>query len=210
MSLYLIRHGQTVWNREGRLQGRHDSPLTRRGVELAIAYGVLLAERLHAQGIAPSELAIHASPLGRAHQTAALIADGLGVAASDIRLDPLLAEHDVGDFAGRTWDEIAREEGTTRDALRDWHFVPPGGESRKQLLDRARQWLGTPRTARGTLVVSHGGFSRALRGAWLELGLDEILALPPHEHGRLFQLEPGAIETLVLEGHVPPVEQLLG
>ena len=185
--IYFVRHGQTVSNRAERLQGQSDSPLTLRGVELAMQYGAALRERV----LDPTRVAIFTSPLGRARQTATILADALGVADVAIEQDALLVEQAMGRLEGLTWDEIEPRFGIARGSLRDWDLRPPGGETRREVLARAQRWLARPRAAQISIVVSHGGFSRTFRGTYLGLDLDRILALPTHDHGRFFELDAG-------------------
>jgi probable phosphoglycerate mutase len=205
--IYYVRHGQTVWNRQQRLQGRGDSPLTLWGVQLAIAYAEALRRELDGE----RDLAVHSSPMGRARQTAAIVADALGVGADAVIEDELLAEHDVGSWRGKSWVEIERECGVAREALRDWDLRPPGGETRREMFERARRWLarrhGDERIA---IIVSHGGFSRAFRAAFLGLAAEEAGDLPVHTHGRLYRLADGSVCELVAESTPPPPEAALG
>ena len=98
MRIFFVRHGETVWNRDARLQGRADSPLTLRGVQLCIAYGDYLKTALAA--IAPGRVGLYVSPLGRTRQTASVLADSIGVPLDRFQLEPLIAEHDVGELEG--------------------------------------------------------------------------------------------------------------
>jgi broad specificity phosphatase PhoE len=97
MKLLLIRHGQSIANAEGRLQGQFDSPLSDLGRQQARA----LARRLSGEGQSIS--AIYASDLRRAAETAEILAGHLAVS---LTLDPRLREYDWGAFSGLTWDEI--------------------------------------------------------------------------------------------------------
>ena len=89
--IYLIRHGQTVHNAEGRFQGGLDSPLTELGRAQARAVGKTLA------GLVGPETPIVSSPLGRARQTAEIVRATVGLTAP-IQLDARLAEITVGDL----------------------------------------------------------------------------------------------------------------
>ncbi len=193
--LYFVRHGETVWNRMQRLQGRADSPLTLRGVELALAYAHRLAAELELESEARSErgseLKIHCSPMGRALQTATLIADVLGLSTDQIEANELLAEHDIGSWSGNCWHEIEAQGGPGPEALRNWHLEPPNGESRFAVLERARSWLCAAGGSPTAIVVSHGGFSRCFRGAYLGLELDQILELSTHTHGLIYKMQNG-------------------
>lgn len=189
MRIFFVRHGETVWNRDRKLQGRADSPLTVRGVELCLAYGDFLKTALAA--VPEAELGLYVSPMGRTRQTASLIADSVGVPLARFHVDPLLAEHDVGELEGLDWDEIEARHGLTKAAWRRWETRAPGGEARVDVLGRARRWLDEPRSHSVAVVVSHGAFSRAFRTAYL--GLDDAARteLERHEHGRVFELEAG-------------------
>jgi len=204
--IYFVRHGETVWNRAGRLQGRADSPLTERGEGQARGYGRHLAEVLRDA----ASVRLSVSPMGRARRTACLIADELGLPEDALVIEPLLAEHDVGEWTGRTWAQIEQAQAGSHESLRDWHHRPPGGETRAEMMERARTWLVGRRSTEVDIVVSHGGMSRAFRAAYL--GIDPVSAatLPTHTHGRVYRLEAGAVVEVVTEPGEQPVEQLLG
>jgi probable phosphoglycerate mutase len=187
MRIFFVRHGETVWNREGRLQGQADSPLTLRGVQLSLAYGDFLKGALAATS--PDRVGLFMSPLGRTRQTASLLADALGLPLASFAVDPLLAEHDVGVLEGLDWQEIEARHGLTRDAWRRWETRAPGGESRLDVLRRAERWLGEARPHDVAVLVSHGGVSRAFRTACLRLDEAERRGLERHEHGRIFEIE---------------------
>jgi broad specificity phosphatase PhoE len=114
--IVFVRHGQTAMNREGRLQGRLDAPLTELGREQA---------RLAASGLAGcGAQLVTSSPLARALDTAAEIATVLAVA---VEVDPRLVELDYGEWDGRRLDEVSRDDWTRW--RNDPAFAPPGGES---------------------------------------------------------------------------------
>ncbi|MEL0003894.1 MAG: histidine phosphatase family protein, partial [Rhodospirillales bacterium] len=94
-----MRHGQTVWNVQKRLQGRRDSPLTALGVSQAQAFGARLAQIIEK----PSAVQAVSSPLGRAWQTAVLAVSGMGADPSLIVLDDRLVEHAFGQWEGLVW-----------------------------------------------------------------------------------------------------------
>jgi len=192
--IYLLRHGETIWNRAGRAQGRSDSPLTWRGIGQARAY----AECLMREIPDPRSAGLHVSPLFRAWQTAAIVADHLGVSADDLRTSPLLAELDCGDWEGLTSPEMEQRDPAHFAARRDdpWGTGPPGGESRAQVHERARRWLAEEARMPVSIVVAHGIVSRVLRGAYLGLEPAAILQLQSHRHGVLFRLDRGRIDRL--------------
>lgn len=179
--LLLARHGQTVWNIEHRLQGQLDSPLTDEGIAQAQA----IADRLEGAGM----LTVCSSPLGRAMQTATIIAERLG---SDLIEVPELAEVDHGALAGMTWDEIDAAYPTAREerAANRYGWAFPGGESYAQARSRARKALSSCGWAsEGTpLLVSHEMIGRMLRAELRGLDASAALGLR-HPHGVLFEID---------------------
>lgn len=175
-ALYLVRHGQSEWNRIGRIQGRNESPLTGLGREQAAALGRMLRAMLPDPGID-----IVASPLSRALETAAIIAGELGRAANDVRTDERINDFDLGVLAGCPgWDTVAVDyPELARLRLEDpVHFHPPGGESGADVLARARAFLADRESAgRDTLVVCHGVINKFIRAAARGLTGGDIIAL---------------------------------
>jgi broad specificity phosphatase PhoE len=191
VTILLVRHGETEWNRERRHQGRFDSPLTERGVAQARAIGVLLRSLPEAAS-AP----IVASPQGRARRTAEIIRDELR-GSSALRIDDRLREHSVGSWDGLTYAAIQTEvpgifDG---DGSQEWYFHPPDSESYAAFAARLREWLAEQDETASVIVVAHGLVSRALRG--LYAGLPRAVALTlPVPQDRIFRLAGGAIETV--------------
>jgi probable phosphoglycerate mutase len=150
--LILVRHGETEWNREGRIQGYHaDSSLTENGRVQASR----LAARLASEG----PLSLHSSDSGRARQTVTPIAVALGL---DIAYDAALRERNYGVFEGRTYAELESEhpEAYRKFRSRDPAYAPPGGESGDQFRDRVMAALGRVAAAAGgrrAAVITHGG-----------------------------------------------------
>jgi phosphoserine phosphatase len=161
-TLYLVRHGETAWNAEQRMQGWRDSALTERGVRHARSHAALL-EREAVQ-------ALVVSPLGRARETAAIINARLGLPT---RIDARLKERSYGDWEGLTLDEIERRwPDEWADRRRDpFHFRPPGGESLADLIARIAAAIDevSGHDAERVAIVSHGMTGRALLAHVLEL-----------------------------------------
>jgi len=165
VQLLLVRHGETTWNREGRIQGHLDSPLTERGLAQAQAAAARLArERLDA---------LYSSDLGRAQETARQVAAATSLR---VRLDGGLRERSFGILEGKTWDEIARDHpDDARLLAEDPSHAMPGGESLVQFRDRVTDALR--RLARevgaGTIaVVTHGGVLGVLYRVAMGIPLD--------------------------------------
>ena len=190
--LYLVRHGQSEWNRLGRIQGRSESPLTGRGREQAAVLGRMLREVLPDPGID-----IVASPLGRAFETATIIARALGRPASDVRADERITDFDVGVLSGYPgWDAVAEDHPElARQRLEDpMRFQPSGGESGAEVLGRARDFLAARQAAgRDTLVVGHGVINKFIRAAARGITDGAIIALG-EDQDVVFRLD-GSAET---------------
>ena len=185
--IYLLRHGETVWNAANRLQGSQDSPLTDRGLAQADRLGRRLAEDLAGQ----THIDAQVSPLGRARQTAERIARHIPLA---FRQDPRLVEVSFGDWEGLTRTDIAARYPADM-AAPDWYFRAPGGESFEAARARVSGWLDEVRAgpAAVTVVVCHGLTGRLARGLFLGLGRAELLELPVPQDG-YYRLSEGRVE----------------
>ena len=190
--LYLVRHGESEWNRIGRIQGRRESPLTGTGRAQAAALGHMLREVLPDPGID-----IVASPLERAFETATIIAGELGRDAGDVRIDERISDFDVGVLAGYPgWDAVATDHPElARLRLEDpIRFRPPGGESGADVLARAQDFLDERKAAgRDALVVCHGVINKFIRAAARGITGGDIIALGEDQEV-VYRLD-GAVET---------------
>jgi broad specificity phosphatase PhoE len=157
-TLYLIRHGETDWNVEGRLQGSRDIPLNDYGrVQAAEAAGRLKAVQPWFQ-----DLDFVSSPMSRARETMEILRGELELHPHTYRLDERLREITFGLWEGSTWREVkARDPDRARAREQDkWGYVPPEGESYRMLLARIAPWFDE--LTRDTAAVCHGGIARAL------------------------------------------------
>ncbi len=195
--IYLIRHGETVWNSERRIQGHADSPLTLRGLDQMRTHAATLAREI----ADPGRFALVASPLGRAWQSAVIVAGGLGLDPRTIAFDERLKEHGFGSLEGRTVDEIEAEDPGfwARRAAELWDWQAPGGESYALLDRRVGAWLDDQPAGADLIVVCHGMVSRVLRGRYAGLAREETLSLSESQD-ELWRLDRGQVETLVAEG----------
>lgn len=160
--LYYIRHGETAWNAEGRVQGARDIPLNDKGIGQASAAGAILRGLLEKAGRPPSDFDYVSSPLGRACHTMDLVRDALGLPREGYRRDPTLREIAYGEWEGMTFAEMERHN-PAHYALRlkdRWGTAAPAGESYAQVADRLGAWYRDLRA--DTVVVAHGGTMRAL------------------------------------------------
>ena len=160
--LYYVRHGQTAWNAEGRLQGHLDSELTDAGRAHADRSAEILRDLIVRDGRALEDFDYVASPLGRARTTMQRVRAALGLDPERYRLDARLAEVSYGQWDGFTFPELQRREeaGLAARERDKWGFAPPGGESYADLLARVGAWHDT--VVRDSVVVAHGGTARAL------------------------------------------------
>ncbi len=177
--LWLVRHGETEWSRDGRHTSVTDLDLTTTGVEVARALRARLAGTTF-------DLVL-SSPRRRARRTAEL------AGCTDVEVDADLVEWDYGDYEGVTTAEI-REEVPSWTV---WTHPTPGGETAAQVSERLDRVITRVRKAGGrVLVFGHGHCLRALAARWIEQPVDE---------GRFFKLDTATISSLGYERDFPVV-----
>ncbi|MCS7206681.1 MAG: histidine phosphatase family protein [Dehalococcoidia bacterium] len=183
----LVRHAESTWNQERRLQGQSDPPLSPQGQAQAQA----LRQRLKRFSIAHT----YASDLTRAVQTAHIVLEGRSI---PLTLTPALREFAFGPWEGKLYDVLTRE-----DPIRFRQFMtgdpsfepPPGGETRQQVLQRVGAFIAHVRQHHlqdDILIVSHGGCLRAVVVA--------LLGLPVETLWR-FRLAPASISVIEVDTH---------
>ncbi|WP_439528223.1 histidine phosphatase family protein [Pannonibacter sp.] len=162
--LIFIRHGQTDWNAEGRMQGQKDIPLNDTGRAQATRNGTTLGDYLRASGQAAADFDFVASPLGRTRETMERIRAAMDLDPSAYRLEERLKEITFGRWEGFTLEELDRTDPELVLARRadKWGFAPPEGESYAMLTTRIAGWLAE--VDGPTVAVIHGGVIRVLRG----------------------------------------------
>jgi broad specificity phosphatase PhoE len=163
--LILLRHGESTWNAEGRMQGTADPPLSEAGRAQARTLAPLLA------GLAPD--AVVTSDLLRARDTAA----ELGLAA---RADPAWREASIGRWAGRLVDEVVAEDPEAHDGWLEGTAAPPGGEAFAETCARIAAAVGAlvASGAARALVITHGGPIRAACATVAGLPRSGLVAVP--------------------------------
>lgn len=164
-TIVFLRHGETNWNVEGRLQGQRDISLNDNGRAQAKRNG----EAIRAAVPDIADFDFVASPLERSRETMEIARLAMGLDPSAFHLDDRLREITFGDWEGFTLAELrATHPDLVAARERDkWSFLPPGGESYEQLSERVQGWLAT--ISRPTMAVSHGGVGRVLRRYLLDL-----------------------------------------
>lgn len=169
--IFVLRHGQTEWNRDGRYQGSLNSPLTDLGEMHAATQGEILRKL----DVAKRGVEMFSSPQGRTQQTADIIA---GIAGCEHVADNRLAELRQGAWEGLFEHEINAEWPAAyakKDGGISWYFANPTGETYDQICARAEGFLAS--LAGPAVVVTHGVTSHILRALWLGLDLAGSAAL---------------------------------
>ena len=194
LSLYVIRHGQTDYNREGRLQGARDIPLNELGRSQAAGNGRRLAAL---PGFHPKAHAWVSSPLSRTRETMELVRENAGLDPKAYATNDLLIELSFGDWEGRTFPEIETDyPGIAEDRdSRKWEFCPPGdgAESYEMLAKRIDRFLES--VSGPMVVVAHGGVIRALFNRIGGIEGDEA-AMIDIPQDRILRIENGTIGWL--------------
>jgi len=161
-TIYYIRHGETQWNAEGKLQGTQDIPLNDLGRTQAVASGEILARLLASDGHDAASLPYVASPLGRTRLTMELARGALNLPAADYSLDDRLREIGYGQWEGLTLPEMQLNDAATFASreIDKWSVAAPSGESYASVTLRMREWFDSVLV--DTVAVAHGGTMRAL------------------------------------------------
>ena len=174
-TIYYIRHGETDWNVEGRLQGQQEIALNARGRAQGAHCGEILRDLFAQRSRDPASLDYVSSPLTRARDTMELARTALGLKPDGYRSEPRLIEISFGQWEGFTIPELRRRDPQAVAAREHdkWHFQPPGGESYKSMSARVRDWYQSLRA--DTVVTAHGGTARGLMA---HLGFAKPAAAP--------------------------------
>jgi broad specificity phosphatase PhoE len=161
-TIYYIRHGETAWNAEGRLQGVQDIPLNDLGRKQAANSGAILAGLFARDGRSEASLAFVASPLGRARTTMELVRGRLKLPPDQYAIDDRLREIGYGDWEGSTLAQMQAADPNVfaRRQADKWTVPPPGGESYAEVQARVTDWYNG--LTADTVAVAHGGTARAL------------------------------------------------
>lgn len=189
--IYLVRHGETNWNTELRYQGQRDIPLNEEGLRQAMC----IAHNLDAEKIEK----IYTSPLLRAHKTASLIAEKHGL---DLCVEPDLMEIDFGEWEGRNYNELKKEE---QDFAERWFFNPdtisiPGGEPYTVFKERVLAGYKRIRNLNKNIaIVTHAGVIRVIMAAVLDIPAANVTRL---------RLSPASLTVLLYDDWENPYLEL--
>ena len=161
-TIYYIRHGETEWNAQGRLQGAQDVPLNDLGRRQSVDAGLILANLFASDGRSDASMAFVASPLARARQTMELVRGALKLPPSGYAVDARLREIGYGEWEGSTLAEAQAQDPDlfARRLTEKWTMSPPGGETYVSVQARMTEWYRGLKA--DTVAVAHGGTARAL------------------------------------------------
>jgi probable phosphoglycerate mutase len=191
--IFFLRHGQTAWNAERRIQGHLDAPLNDTGRRQAARNGRALAEIITDAGA----FDYVSSPLVRARETLEIVRRELGLDPKAYRTDPRLREYHLGDWQGHIYDDIERDfPELIAERNRDpWNFRYPGegGESFASFSQRVLAWLAE--IERDTVVTAHGGVMRCLRRHFLRLD-DEATFKLDAPQDKVLRIEGGTLSWI--------------
>lgn len=185
--LFVLRHGETEWNRLGRFQGQQNSPLTQRGERQAAAMGRLLRDHL----LDPPTTPIWVGPLGRAQQSCDQVCTALGIDRSMVRTSDALKEVDFGAWEGLNATQVALQDRDAYDRRNSDKFLipPPGGECYRDVLERVSAWLKTVDREQQTVVIAHGSLNRMLVSAATVIAPKRCLEEVPLPQDAILQIE---------------------
>ena len=191
--IYYIRHGETAWNAEGRLQGVQDIPLNDLGRRQAAEAGNILIDLFARDGREKSSLAFVASPLIRARATMELVRGELQLPLAGYALDDRLREIGYGQWEGSTLPEMqmAAPDLFAKRRAEKWTVSPPGGESYVEVQARMQDWYASLRE--DTVAVAHGGTARALMVA-LGIETPQSAADLTIEQGAVYVFRDGGLQ----------------
>jgi broad specificity phosphatase PhoE len=187
--IYFVRHGETDWNREYRIQGQTDIPLNGTGHGQAEAVARNLKDFLRTQKIGRFIV----SPLTRARQTMDYVARAFDLAQGRVDIEPAMTELGFGVWEGRTFAELRADPQCPKTPLERFGWRPKGGESYADGLERVRQWIG--RLDGPTVIVAHGAVGRCLIGLVSDLS-PEGLVTAKTPQGSFCRLQDGRIDWI--------------
>jgi alpha-ribazole phosphatase len=206
VKLFLIRHGQTLWNQEGRYQGDRDIDLTEEGMRQA---------RLTADYLSDVDFsAIYSSPLKRAVDTANIINEANKGKNLKIIIRDNLKEMHFGTWEGMKFEQLGK---VYRKEFRQWlsdpyNYCPTGGESFKQVKERSIKEIENivkeNENGSNVAVVTHGGVILSILVYWLQIPLPRWRSIILHQGAiNIAVVDRGFpyISTINFTGHLNPI-----
>ncbi|MCJ8323509.1 MAG: histidine phosphatase family protein [Rhizobiales bacterium] len=172
--IYLMRHGETEWNLQKRMQGQLDSPLTPKGQAQAVKMGHILNREI----ADPHNYHMYTSPLGRTMHTSELVAQNFEFKPNK---SDLLMEIYAGSWGGKLRADIMRQNPHIEIGKQPFMSHAPDGETLDQLSGRGKQWLDS--LTEQSIVVSHGQIGFAIRALYTGLSFAEVFAKGDSQDG---------------------------
>ncbi|EGU6978755.1 histidine phosphatase family protein [Vibrio parahaemolyticus] len=162
--IFVLRHGETEFNADKKLQGHCDSSLTSKGSDQARRVGTTLK-----QYVENRPFRVYSSTLGRALQTSQIVCEELNYSYENLNKEPRLKEFSLGEWEQRTIPSLEQEIPNLL-AQNDWYLQAPNCETYESVRERLSSWLSDVAHDEDIVVVSHGLTGIVLRG--LLLGMD--------------------------------------
>ncbi|HHG3104386.1 TPA: histidine phosphatase family protein [Vibrio parahaemolyticus] len=162
--IFVLRHGETEFNADKKLQGHCNSSLTSKGSDQARGVGTTLK-----QYVENRPFRVYSSTLGRALQTSQIVCEELNYSYENLNKEPRLKEFSLGEWEQRTIPSLEQEIPNLL-AQNDWYLQAPNCETYESVRERLSSWLSDVAHDEDIVVVSHGLTGIVLRG--LLLGMD--------------------------------------
>ncbi|EGQ9296595.1 histidine phosphatase family protein [Vibrio parahaemolyticus] len=162
--IFVLRHGETEFNADKKLQGHCNSSLTSKGSDQARRVGTTLK-----QYVENRPFRVYSSTLGRALQTSQIVCEELNYSYENLNKEPRLKEFSLGEWEQRTIPSLEQEVPNLL-AQNDWYLQAPNCETYESVRERLSSWLSDVAHDEDIVVVSHGLTGIVLRG--LLLGMD--------------------------------------
>ena len=191
--IYFVRHGETDWNREHRIQGQIDIPLNGTGHQQADTVSRALKSFLRGEKI--NRFVV--SPLTRARQTMGYVARAFDIPEARAEVEPAMLELAFGVWEGKRFEELKTHPSYPTNPHARFGWRPEDGESYADGIERVKQWIG--RIDGPTVIVAHGAIGRCLIGLVSDLPPDRLVAAPTPQ-GRFCRLQHGQIDWFDADG----------
>ena len=188
--IYLLRHGQTVWNLEKRMQGQQDSPLTMIGITQVMKMGITL-DKLEAW-----KHRIYASPLPRTRQSVVITCAEMGRHYGECIYDKRLLEHSFGIWEGKRWKDIIKQyPGMKEERESDhWNFTLPNGDSYESVSKRTGEFLNE-HTGKDMIIIAHEIVNKTIIGNYCGYDKEKIVKIK-HPQDTIYKLEGGFLFSI--------------
>ncbi|RLA80150.1 MAG: hypothetical protein DRG78_11510 [Epsilonproteobacteria bacterium] len=192
--IIIVRHGQTVWNKQQRKQGQSDSPLTLKGISQAKDISDFFKKQ---NKIDLSKFEIYSSPLFRTMQFSSIFLEEMNITneIGTVKIHNLLKEHSFGLWEGLTEEEIEKDyPGYLKSRYANWwEYTVPKGESYQLISKRAEKLLEEFKS-KDVIIFTHEMISKVIRGSYMSMNHDNILALK-HPQDTIYILDNNNITT---------------